>query len=201
AQVRAQYERFFEALAPMQANRTIPVAFAPGNHDIMGIPANESIFTEYFEHLYFSFDAGGCHFIVLNTDGAHSSGMIDDHQLQWLRRDLLVHRAARFTFVVMHQPLFPVDGHVGSSLDVHPERRDALHELFVQSGVDSVFAGHEHLYNHQERDGVHYFITGGAGAPLYAPPERGGFYHYLLVQVEDDRYRVTVRRVTMTGEG
>jgi len=191
--VRAQFARFFEGLAPLQAVRSIPVAMAPGNHDIRGVPANEAIFKEYFGHLRFSFDRGGCHFIILNTDGARTSHRIDDAQVQWLRRDLEEHKDALFTFVALHEPLFPVDGHVGSSLDAHADRRDSLHALFVRQGVDCVFAGHEHLYNHQERDGVHYFITGGGGAPLYARPERGGFYHYLLVRVTGDSYEVTIR--------
>ena len=190
--VRAQYAGFFEGIAPLQAVRSIPVAMAPGNHDIVGVPANEAIFKEYFGHLYFSFDHGGCHFIVLNTDGARTSHRIDDAQVQWLRRDLEENKDALFTFVVLHQPLYPVDGHVGSSLYAHPDRRDSLHALFVQQGVDCVFAGHEHLYNHQERDGVHYFITGGGGAPLYASPERGGFHHYLLVRVTGDSYEVAI---------
>lgn len=195
AVVRQQYEGFFRGLAPLQALKAIPVALAPGNHDILSIPANEAIFVEYFEHLYFSFNVGQCHFILLNTNGAHHYGMIDDRQLQWLKRDLEVHQDALFTFVALHQPLFPVDGHVGSSLDVYPQRRDALHTLFVQRGVDCVFQGHEHLYNHQEKDGIHYFISGGAGGPLYAAPERGGFHHYLLVRVESNRYQVSVRRI------
>jgi len=196
AVVRAQFQRFFEAIAPLQSRKPTPVAFAPGNHDISRIPANEAIFEEYFGHLYFSFNFGQCHFIILDTDGAHTAGTIEAAQMQWLRQDLAAHQAAVFTFVALHQPLFPVDGHVGSSLDVVPVKRDALHALFIQQGVDCVFAGHEHLYNYQLKDGIHYFITGGAGAPLYTQPERGGFYHYLLVKVEGTRFEVTVRRIT-----
>src|SRR5581483_6785284 len=33
--------------------------------------------------------------------------------------------------------------------------------------VRAVFAGHDHCYERLERLGVRYFITGGAGAPLY----------------------------------
>jgi hypothetical protein len=55
-----------------------------------------------------------------------------------------------------------------------------------------VFMGHEHLYNHSRRDGVDYFITGGAGAPLYAPPQDGGYYHYLVATVTNTDYQVNV---------
>jgi hypothetical protein len=193
--VRWEYSQFFAAIAPMQRKQAVPVALAPGNHDILGVRANERVFEELFRHLYFSFNYGGCHFVIANTEECGKEGRITGGQLQWLKQDLAAYKDARFTFVALHQPLFPVDGHVGSSLDAHPKERDALHSLFVQQGVDCVFMGHEHLYNHQEKDGVHYFITGGGGAPLYAEPERGGFYHYLLVHVSERTYRVSVRRM------
>ncbi|MGD9494724.1 MAG: metallophosphoesterase [Armatimonadota bacterium] len=193
--VRRQWEGFFTGLAPLQAHRAIPVAMATGNHDIMGVRRNAEIFLENFKYLYFSFDYGGCHFIILDSESLGSEGKITGRQLQWLKQDLAAHQDAKFTFVALHRPLYPVNGHVGSSLDEFPAERDALHALFVQQGVDAVFCGHEHLYNHQRRDGIEYFITGGAGAPLYATPERGGFHHYLLVSVEDDHFVVTVRRI------
>lgn len=38
----------------------------------------------------------------------------------------------------------------------------------------------------EKHDGVRYVTSGGGGAPLYAPPDRGGFAHYLLVSVGPD---------------
>ncbi len=193
--VRWEYNQFFAAIEPMQSRRAVPVALATGNHDILGVRANEEIFKELFGHLRFSFNHGGCHFIILNTEQVGEEGRIIGQQLQWFKQDLAAYKDARFTFVALHQPLFPVDGHVGASCDAYPQQRDALHALFVQQGVDCVFCGHEHLYNHQEKDGIHYFITGGGGAPLYAEPERGGFHHYLLVRVSESSYRVSIRRL------
>jgi UDP-2,3-diacylglucosamine pyrophosphatase LpxH len=193
--VRRQWENFFSAITPLQANRAIPVAFAPGNHDIGGIRRNAEIFCEHFEKLYRSFNFGGCHFIILDSETIGADARVTGTQLQWLRQDLEAAKAARLTFVVMHRPLFPVDGNIGFSLDKHPRERDALHALFIESGVDAVFHGHEHLYHHQERDGIHYFITGGAGAKPYVEPENGGFHHYLLVSVNDDGFVVEVQRL------
>jgi len=192
---RWEFNQFFAAIAPMQRNQAVPVALSTGNHDIMGLRANQDIFRELFGDLYRSFNYGGCHFIILDTEEPNREGRIAGKQLQWLKQDLAAYEDARLTFVALHRPLFPVDGHVGSSCDAHPQERDALHSLFVQQGVDCVFCGHEHLYNYQKKDGVHYFITGGGGAPLYAEPERGGFHHYLLVSVANSGYRISVRRL------
>ncbi|MBD3292829.1 MAG: hypothetical protein GF393_07870 [Armatimonadia bacterium] len=198
--VRKQWDGFFTAMQPLQADRTIPVALTTGNHDILGVRRNAEIFCEFFNKLYYSFDHRGCHFVLLDSETTGSEGRISGTQLKWLKQDLEAAKDAKFTFVALHRPLFPVDGHIGSSMDAYPEERDALHALFVQSGVDAVFLGHEHLYNHQERDGIHYFITGGGGAPLYAKPENGGFHHYLLVSVGDDEFTVDVKRVTPSAE-
>jgi hypothetical protein len=33
--------------------------------------------------------------------------------------------------------------------------------------VDAVFSGHDHNYQHNLVNGVHYLVSGGGGAPLY----------------------------------
>ncbi|HCA48359.1 MAG TPA: hypothetical protein DEP45_13700, partial [Armatimonadetes bacterium] len=66
--VRRQYQGFFRAMQPLQAQRAIPVALAPGNHDIRGIHRNAEIFCEFFQKLYLSFNYEGCHFVI-RADG------------------------------------------------------------------------------------------------------------------------------------
>ncbi len=193
--VRRQYQDFFRAVSPLKAHGRPPVYWAAGNHDIQKTEANEAIYRQVFGKLYYSFDRGPCHFIILNTDSARESGRIAGAQLQWLQRDLQAHRSAEYKFICFHQPLYPVDGHMGSSLDAHPTERDALHQLFVRYRVTCCFMGHEHEFNQQMRDKVRYIITGGAGAPLYLPEKMGGFYHYLLVTVNPVGYHVQVKRV------
>lgn len=195
ATMRAQWAWFFRGIAPLQSFGPVPVALAPGNHDIVGSRRNQHIYREYFDDLYFSFSRGPYHFIILDSEEPGREGRIVGEQLAWLKANLAAHRAAKLTFVALHRPLYPVAVHRGNSLDRYPEHRDALHRLFVDEGVDCVFMGHEHLYHRQERDGVDYVITGGAGAPLYAPPDRGGFYHYLMVEITGDTYRIDVHRL------
>ena len=89
-----------------------------------------------------------------------------------------------------------MDGHRGSSLDKYPADRDRLHALFVKykDRIKGVYSGHEHVYSFQEKDGVPYYITGGAGAHLYAKPEAGGFHHCLIVRVTATDVKTEVRR-------
>ena len=39
--------------------------------------------------------------------------------------------------------------------------------LFERYKVHAVFCGHGHNYQHHLKNGVHYIVTGGGGAPLY----------------------------------
>ncbi len=203
--VRAQYARFFEALMPLktrglyQREEDIPVALSTGNHDIRGSVANARIFDEYFGGRQYSFDRANCHFIILDSEIPGEEGRIKGKQWEWLMSDIAAAQDAGFIFVTLHRPLFPVDGHRGSSMDVDIPLRDRLHALFVKHQVSAVFMGHEHLYNHSRRDGVDYFITGGAGAPLYASPQDGGYYHYLVATVTNTDYQVNVHPVKVAN--
>jgi hypothetical protein len=43
----------------------------------------------------------------------------------------------------------------------------ALEPLLERYHLTAGFFGHDHNYQHYLKNGVHYFITGGGGAPLY----------------------------------
>jgi hypothetical protein len=78
-----------------------------------------------------------------------------------------------------------IDKPAGAS---HPAvgNRCELQDLFRRYPVKAVFSGHEHVYwreTAEQHDGIDYFVAGGAGAPLYASPDRGGFSHYIVVRI------------------
>jgi 3',5'-cyclic AMP phosphodiesterase CpdA len=191
--LRAQWNEFFWALQPLQSRKRVYFVPAPGNHEIQGGGGNR-LFLEYFKRLYFSFDWGGSHFIILDTEVPGEESRIAGKQRAWLSQDLAQARGASHIFVTLHRPLYPVSIHKGDSLDKYPAERDALHALFVQYRVACVFAGHEHLYSRTERDGVQYTITGGGGADLYASQAKGGLHHFLYVTADPMRYKIEVVR-------
>jgi hypothetical protein len=43
----------------------------------------------------------------------------------------------------------------------------AIEPMFEKYRLSAGFFGHDHNYQHHLKNGVHYFITGGGGAPLY----------------------------------
>ena len=188
--VKAQYEKYSQVT---KDNLRAKVYLAIGNHEIGGNPVNQVFFAHELPGLYYSFDHGGDHFIVLDGDVIGQTNKVTGDQLEWLKEDLQKARAARHKFVFIHRPLYPVDGHMGQCLDKYPKDRDALHSLFVRNRITAVFQGHEHLFNLQTKNSVRYIITGGGGATLYPSFEgKGDFHHFVLVTVTGDKIEMKV---------
>jgi len=55
--------------------------------------------------------------------------------------------------------------------------------------------GHEHLFRKSAHHVIIQIITGGAGATLYAAEEDGGFYHFVLVDVEEEKIKGTLYKL------
>jgi len=77
--------------------------------------------------------------------------------------------------------------------------RDTWEEIFREGGVDIVFNGHMHCYEHFYVHGIHHVVTGGGGAPLQDAMEyvaagtvfrRYKTLHYIRVTVDRDAIRV-----------
>jgi hypothetical protein len=148
--------------------------------------------------LYGSFDYGNSHFIALNTDpiidGTVHEGEIDPEQLAWLTSDLQANAGVANISVILHHYVFgpPGDNPALDTGFATIAGRDALHAIFVKYHVRAVFCGHDHLYWHGVRDGIDYFISGGAGAPLDATPDQGGFLHYVVVTVNSATFTTQI---------
>ncbi|HLH53715.1 MAG TPA: metallophosphoesterase [Verrucomicrobiae bacterium] len=187
--VRSEWRAYLRAVGRLSA----PIFHAPGNHDIWD-QKSARIYQELFGPTYYSFSYGNSLFIALDTETARAQ--IDQAQYDWLRQELRQCTHSN-VFLFFHHPLFPVESGIGTSLDRYPAQRNELHQLFVRYRhiVRAVFAGHEHLYAFKERDGIAYYTSGGAGAPLYTAPELGGLHHYLAVHVNGNQAEVELRKV------
>jgi 3',5'-cyclic AMP phosphodiesterase CpdA len=211
AELKAEYATFAKLLAPSG----VPFFNAPGNHEIHGQkPCNtaeaEAQFKAQYTNLYGSFDYAGVHFIGLNTEECgHTTPdgkaqVIDGAQLAWLKDDLEAHKNARAIFLFFHDEvtLAPNDEDGAN----HPPLGNSaeLKALFAQYPVKAVFQGHEHLFYSPENETMpRYFVAGGAGAPMYAPPEKGGFSHYIVVEMKgnDATYNVVEPGHLYTEDG
>jgi len=124
AHLRTLWQGYEKAIAPLKT----PWFHIPGNHDLFDA-TSARVWQELLGPAHYTFDCGDALFIALDTETER--GRLGETQYEWLRGKLAAARN-RKVFVFLHQPLFPVDGHIGSSLDQFPKERDRLHQLFVQ---------------------------------------------------------------------
>jgi hypothetical protein len=164
----------------------------------------------------YSFDAGGAHFVVLNQyfegrvddfipTSASLSGDVSPALLAWLAADLAEAeaRAPRYTFVIGHEPAWPMpdaDGaparHVGDSLDAHPQNRDAFWELLKEHRVTAYFCGHTHGFSVHDFDGVLQVDTGHSKGTADVSPAST----FLRVDLEPSGGVMTTWRSTPEGK-
>jgi acid phosphatase type 7 len=181
-----QWNRFFELNG---SNMTIHIA--PGNHDFNNYRSLNVYRSLLKRPPYYAFSLGDTQFIVLCTELPEEAGRIMGKQLEWLKEELKEPFGFRIAF--LHRPVFASAFGRGYGLDRFPGERDALHETLRSSGVNVVFAGHEHLYFRTGKDGVIYVTTGGGGAKLIAfTEENGGFFHYVVAKRQNEGYLFTV---------
>jgi hypothetical protein len=187
--VREQWRFWREAVAPLGAQH---VLVTPGNHDVQGNAWATDLLVEAFPELpsngpagferrAYAFDYRDVRFISLDSERFDALHALGDEQLNWLEGQLR-DSPNRYTIVFSHDPAYPVGPHIGSSLDAYPHDRDRLWQLLRDYQVTAYIAGHEHLYNHQQIDGVHQVIAGTSGSFVYTG-YGGEFYHYLVGEV------------------
>ncbi len=151
--------------------RRMPVYPVLGNHELKGSwKRGVAAFRRYFtvpdngpeRGVVYSFVYGNSLFVVLNSNAS----FVGTTQTAWARTQLEAaasNPAIRHTFVFMH--------HSPYASGIHGENDDAqiagIPRMLTKYGVDALFAGHDHIYERGEADGLRYIISGGCGAPLY----------------------------------
>ena len=178
----SEWDNFWKLSGPVN----VPYFLTVGNHDANN-KKSEDLYKEQVDlpgnELYYSFTTGNSLFIVLDTYFTDQNKKITAEQYAWLEK-LLETTDRRHKFVFLHHPLYPDGLGFSGCLDAYPKERDRLQKLFVKHRVTTVFAGHLHLYLRKTFNGMSQIITGGAGAPLIAYEELGGFYHFVLMTVD-----------------
>ncbi len=183
---KKEWQKFFEI------SKSIEVPFFPvvGNHEVFANGRGEKLYREQFhlpdQKTYYAFQAGGVLFVILDSE--IGKGRIVNEQLSWLEETLSCSEE-RLKVVFIHRPLFLPEDSLKRErvMDRYPLERDLLHRLFLRTGVNAVFEGDDHRYHRMEKDGVRYVITGGGGAPLTSFENRGGFFHYVWISVQQER--------------
>lgn len=115
AEATGYYELFGSEVGKIR----VPVWTVPGNHELFGIERtrsgvsadhrlyNRGMYRHYRGPDYYSFNAGGVHFVGLNTADTYDQwyyGHVDSTQLKWLERDLAIVPAGMPVVTFNHIP-------------------------------------------------------------------------------------------------
>lgn len=192
-----QWHTLLRDIVPLAASR--PYEVSMGNHDPGGTPECYGQFFNYGTPTHWRvLDYSGVRFIVLSTQDSLNS---NSPQYAWLVNTLDSPPAdTRFTVVVLHNPLVTYDPGTKNEAD----RRALLEPLFHAKGVNIVFAGHVHAYEHHWLSGFDHVITGGGGKLLWTRPVFGPetvktetCWHFCAVDVKDKT--MSVRAIRADG--
>jgi predicted phosphodiesterase len=172
----------FTASKKIQRLIKYPFITAIGNHD------DRTLFKEYYGDRQFAFADRNSYFIVVdNAD--------DGPDIEWLEEELKKGQGYTHTFVAMHKP--PCDPYQQEwyNIDNAPWAYK-IRKLLAKYHVDMVFAGHKHMFKHQNFDNVDYITTGGGGMLIEIPESDGGYLHYVRVMVNNDYVTYEVRKMS-----
>lgn len=137
----------------------IPCYCAAGNHDVENVPTAESLkkYRETIGKDYFVVEHKGYTFIVANTQlwKAPLKGESEKHDA-WFKKALKTAKEKSSPVVVVtHYPLFVEKADEKESyFNIGPEKRKELLDLFEESGVVAMLAGHTHKLVVNEYKGI-----------------------------------------------
>ncbi|MFO0557858.1 MAG: metallophosphoesterase family protein [Polyangiales bacterium] len=199
-----QWQGFFEIeRALLRSTPMIPVI---GNHEIAR-PGSSGVdlYRRYVRcapsaaspqpELHYTFAWGNVHAVLVNG----YDDFTDERTAGWLEAQLAAARAAAdrgrgWVLFVSHWG--PRSS--GPHGENRPFLRGNIADLLRRHRVDLSIAGHDHLYERGDDQGLRYLVSGGGGSPLYRRRFEREYartlvsaHHYVRVDVESDRLLVS----------
>ncbi|MBN2503546.1 MAG: metallophosphoesterase [Anaerolineales bacterium] len=182
--------------AGAETNRFFPVL---GNHDWM--TDNAQPYLDYFtlpgNERYYDFEWEFVHFFALDADYDEPDGIgLSSAQADWLEAGMAA-TDAPWQVVYMHIPPYS-SGHYGPT--------KAVQWPFAAWGADVVIAGHDHVYERLQVEGIPYIINGLGGDSRYefeaVLPESQVRYssNFGAMLVEATRTQMHFQFVNINGE-
>jgi len=182
--IQSQWNNYFENVEELYSHNI--GLFLEGNHERgLNTLMYNNLYPGFLDYKrYYSFVFGNCGFVILNSNGYYDSFQ-EDEQTDWLNKTLYEYsQENEINFVLLHHPLLSTRSDV--------EHRKEWPPLFQKYNVSCIFSGHNHhyersypiinqssldpenytfydseKYNYEYLYDPIYFVSGGAGAPLY----------------------------------
>jgi hypothetical protein len=179
---RAQLAREWDEIEAAVGKLAMPFFYVPGNHD-MSNAAMAEVWKERFGPSYYHFVYEDVLFLALNSELFQ---LVHDpktqlpgpwkqaDQLAYVERVLREHAGVRWTFVLLHQPLWDVPkAPLPGQVTAPAVNADWLRvEKWLGERPYTVFAGHYHRYTQHVRNNRQFITlaTTGGGSELRGTP-------------------------------
>ncbi len=169
-----------------------PFFNAVGNHEDWA--QNTKAFTQSLSEgetnlPFYTFDYGDAHFVIISSESSFSK-----HGKQYKSiKESLENTDKSWKIAAVHIPAYSAGGHGGNAVV-----KKFTEDVLEPNGVQVVYSGHSHFYQHNYIEPIHHFIIAGGGAPLYSP-EKEDFvvksakkYHYAICKVSAKSFNMKV---------
>ncbi len=164
---------------------------------------------------YYSYAYGNIQIIVIQTgtgDNDNSEDLYDENSEQYnFVRNTLISASndprIDHIFVAMHYPMYSAGKAESANLQFYYE------DMFKYYGVKAVFQACSHDYQHLSKDGIHYLVSGGGGAPIdlnksfnYSQTQAQvhkaeAIYHFISVEVTGQTVCFKTYKITPINPG
>ena len=192
----------FDAAAELMKSANLDTFYIPGEHDTIG--DDGKLFFERFGRAkgtggWYSFDAGGVHFVALvNVVGLKAGGMgtLGADQREWLEGDLKGKSASTPIVVLAHMPLWSIYPEWGWGTD---DAEPALAYL-KRFGSVTVLNGHIHQVIQKVEGNATFHTAYSTAFPQAAPGAPGASPGPLKVPAEKLRSMLGLRHVELVHD-
>ncbi len=170
----------------------MPFYFTPGNHDI-GNDITRKYFDRNLGKRYQHFIYNDTLFIFLsNAEKSLSGNMdwygeIDEKQMFWLEQTIRENVGVRWTFIIMHKPIFFIPGDKNVPNDDWIKFRKTL----GPKNNFTLLAGHIHSYYKLQVDGLDCYSLSATGGRRLGGPEERYFQHFMWIVMTKNGPRIT----------
>ena len=194
--VLSGWERYFEIERSLMMSSFF--FYTMGNHEMLGQPYLDAFFETQNNLLHernWSALVGDVGMVAIDQ---YETDWEDPSSIAWLTDQLTtLGEDASWLFVFFHEPMYTFSSH-----DPWLFGREHIQPILEEHGVDVVFSGHNHCYEHFRVNEIDYVVTGGGGAPLYnvgdGPAEEmdllvtnAAAYHYMRLEVTASSLSIT----------
>ena len=150
-----QWNTFISVISKIDPS--VKVMHVPGNHDVIlaGGEVDTTPFSSRFGEDRFVHEGKGFKVVGFNSNLIYYDGYAgDESQREWLRQTLSAGDPDDVCLLFGHHPIF--------AKGVKLEYLD----MFVENGVDAIYAGHTHCNDYAEFEGIPYRTTTAVGYQL-----------------------------------